>query len=792
MRYSIRKSLIAAAAAILVTSSAVEIAAAQGVEEPPLDLVSTLVGDDRFDTLVAAVQAADLVGALSGSDPLTVLAPTDEAFGMLPDGELDRLLLPENKQELTDILLYHVIESAVPAAVVTTLDTADTLLGKPVAIEADETGVRINDANVEETDLAAANGIVHVIDAVLLPPADEPLDLVSTLVGDDRFDTLVAAVQAADLVGALSGSDPLTVLAPTDEAFGMLPDGELDRLLLPENKQELTDILLYHVIEGAVPAAVVTTLDTADTLLGKPVAIEADETGVRINDANVEETDLAAANGIVHVIDAVLLPPADEPLDLVSTLVGDDRFDTLVAAVQAADLVGALSGSDPLTVLAPTDEAFGMLPDGELDRLLLPENKQELTDILLYHVIEGAVPAAVVTTLDTADTLLGKPVAIEADETGVRINDANVVETDLAAANGLVHVIDAVLLPPNQSIVDIADGAGIFSTLLIAAEVAGLADLLADKMATRATVFAPTDEAFENLEDGVLEGLLDDPDLLKEVLLYHIVPGEVRQRDLSTGKVISSQGTALDVFVEGGVFINDAEVTGADNEAANGVVHIIDTVLLPPPNIVELARNTESLSTLSAAITAAGLEETLASLGSFTVFAPTNDAFDKLPDGLLEELLDAPARLRHILLYHVKNGPRLREADLRAGRVLTLQGATFGVDIVESGVAVNQAGVIGTDVEAFNGVVHLIDDVLIPGDGFSDFRASVVVFGGEATVVWPDVLGENLVLESTESLTTPAWQPVVGDVVIADGIQKITVPSDVPFRFFRVRQIDGE
>ena len=283
--------------------------------------------------------------------------------------------------------------------------------------------------------------------------APELADIVDTAVADGRFTTLAAALEAAGLVETLKGEGPFTVFAPTDDAFAALPAGTLDELLKPENKQQLTDILTYHVVSGKVMAADVSGLTSATTVLGKDVAIKVDMGNVYINDAKVIITDIETSNGVIHVIDAVILLPSDEAAaesnTIVDVAVADGRFTTLVAAVEAAGLVETLSGEGPFTVFAPTDDAFGALPAGTLDSLLLPENKQQLTDILTYHVVSGKVMAADVVTLISAPTVLGKDITITVKDGKVYLNDTvQVIITDVEASNGVIHVIDAVLLPP--------------------------------------------------------------------------------------------------------------------------------------------------------------------------------------------------------------------------------------------------------------------------------------------------------------------------------------------------------
>ena len=266
--------------------------------------------------MVGALQATGLVEALEGEGPFTVFAPTEEAFAALPAGTL-KSLTPE---QLADILLYHVVAGKVMAADVVGLDgqMVDTLLeGKQVAVSVEDGKVMINDAAVVTTDLEGSNGVIHVIDSVLLPPADEMADeatgstIADIAAGDSRFSTLVGALVSAGLVDALKGEGPFTVFAPTDDAFAALPEGTLESLTV----EQLTDILLYHVVPAKAMAADVVTLDgqTVDTLLeGKGITIKIDDGKVILNDSvEVVITDIEAANGVIHVVSAVLLPPAE-------------------------------------------------------------------------------------------------------------------------------------------------------------------------------------------------------------------------------------------------------------------------------------------------------------------------------------------------------------------------------------------------------------------------------------------------------------------------------------------------
>ncbi len=274
-----------------------------------------------------------------------------------------------------------------------------------------------------------------------MAPPPKQQDIVDIVVADGRFTTLAAALGAANLVETLKSDGPFTVFAPTDAAFAKLPKGTVEALL--NDIPALTDILLYHVVPGAVMASDVVKLSSAPTVLGKDVAVKVVDGKVMINDSMVIITDLKASNGVIHVIDTVLLPPM--PKDIVDIAVADGRFTTLATALGAANLVETLKSDGPFTVFAPTDAAFAKLPKGTVEALL--NDIPTLTNILLYHVVPGAVMASDVVKLSSAPTVLGKDVAIKVVGGKVMINGSMVIITDIKASNGVIHVIDAVLLP---------------------------------------------------------------------------------------------------------------------------------------------------------------------------------------------------------------------------------------------------------------------------------------------------------------------------------------------------------
>ena len=301
-------------------------------------------------------------------------------------------------------------------------------------------------------NLLVAAVLATTLGTTAVAPVGGPVggkDLVQTAVDAGTFKTLTAALEAADLVGALQGKGPFTVFAPSDEAFAKLPRGTVENLLKPENKATLAAILTYHVVAGDVPAKQVLTGKSLTTLNGQriDVTVEA-RTGVaRVDQAAIVSTDIRATNGIIHVIDTVLMPATD---DIVATAGKAGSFGTLIAAARAAGLVEALTGPGPLTVFAPTDEAFAKLPAGTVENLLKPENKAQLASILLYHVVSGRVYADQAARLTSATSLEGSALKLAARGEALTIGGATIVAADIEASNGVIHVIDTVLLPPKR------------------------------------------------------------------------------------------------------------------------------------------------------------------------------------------------------------------------------------------------------------------------------------------------------------------------------------------------------
>ena len=494
-------------ASLLMTTLPLNVAADE-TDDIPTNAAATGV----HDSLVAALTHADLVATLQGDGPFTVFAPTDAAFAAagidLADFDTD-----EENATLSDILLYHVYSGSVAAADVTDGLTVAMVNGDDAtfAVAADGT-VSIGDAKVTTADVQSSNGIIHVIDAVLTPPADAPtLDIPATAQSTGVHTALVAALTQANLVAALQADGPFTVFAPTDEAF-TAAGIDLSTFDTPEENATLADILTYHVYAGAVPASAVTDGLAVNMLNGDKATFAVSTDGVvSVGGATVTTADVQTTNGIIHVIDKVLLPPPGDicynmvshtivagstnvecnsylyvenytvggqtitgcyntlthavtdvsaaicgaymwtPAVSIATTAGATTIHaSLVAALQTADLVTTLSGTDEYTVFAPTDAAFAAAGI-DLDAFDTPEEIAALANILLYHVVAGTTLSTDLTEGETTVSAAnGDDLLIHVTGSSVMVGTemANVTLADVPASNGVIHVIDKVLTPP--------------------------------------------------------------------------------------------------------------------------------------------------------------------------------------------------------------------------------------------------------------------------------------------------------------------------------------------------------
>ncbi|MDZ7757589.1 fasciclin domain-containing protein [Rhodohalobacter sp.] len=611
------------------------------------------------------------------------------------------------------------------------------------------------------------------------PPPAEELNLVELAQSDEDFSTLVSVIEDLGLEETLTSGD-FTVFAPTNAAFNALPDGVLESL----TDEQLLDIIQFHVTEGSVPSSALGATQDVPMLNEENTLVQSSAAGVVVNgSSNVVKADLEATNGYIHGIDEVLLPSAirialGQP-NLVDVAQEDGRFETLIGLVEDTGLTTTLQYLGPYTAFAPTDDAFTALFE-EVDPGTL--TTEQLTFILTYHVISGEGIASG----DLAEEQAVASAAEELlyitsnEENGVTVNgNSSVIDADVDASNGIIHVVDNVLLPNAfLNTVQVAQKNYNFTTLVDLIVQANLAETVAT---TELTVFAPTNAAFEALFAEVDPGSLT-PEQLEEILLYHTIPGAtIASGDLQAQQnPASTTGEALYVTVDGDVVVNgNSTVVTADVASNNGIIHAVDTVLLPNAfvDVPAIAQKNYDLTTLVGLLVDNDLVGTLQGDGPFTVFAPTNAAFEAISD-VVSTL--TPEQVVEVLTYHVL-AANVESGDIVPPQTVTmLNEQDITIDVVNDVVTITDAAggtaeVVVADQVGTNGVVHIIDAVLIPdlGDGngggdqavtlpvtFEDENVDYALtdFGGNISEIVADPTdGTNTVAQSTKGAGSEVW-----------------------------------
>ncbi|MEM1257441.1 MAG: fasciclin domain-containing protein [Bacteroidota bacterium] len=580
--------------------------------------------------------------------------------------------------------------------------------------------------------------------------------IVDLAVATSDLSSLVAALNQADagLVETLSGPGPFTVFAPTNAAFDALlasldDFSSLDDFDTTEERALLASILTYHVVATEEFSGDLSDGQTLATVNGASLTVSLDG-GVFIQDATatdaeVTTADIDASNGVIHIIDKVLLPQdvveainANDVPSIVEIATGNADFSSLVAALTAADLVDTLSGDGPFTVFAPTNDAFDAFLDANNFATLGDVPVDLLTDVLLNHVVAGTnlstdLSTGYISSSSTAGAE-GRNLSLFIDTTsGVSINGvADVTTPDVAASNGVVHIIDAVIGLP--TIVDHAVANDALSSLVSALTADGnttFTDLLSDTM-TDFTVFAPVNDAFMAFTNP------NDNDI-NNVLSYHVISGDAAFSDELMNMYVGTEATNGDgdtlsqyINTDDGVTINgSSDVAIADVVAVNGVVHAVDEVI-DLPTVVTFAVADPTFGPLVTALTSATPNTDFATVlsgdGPFTVFAPTDAAFQALLDsnmdwnevGDIEEGLLTSVLNHHVVSGNIRSGDLNNPGDTTAPTLegdnitITLPGTGDNIADVTDGGGNDDIGIIVVDVQANNGVIHVLNKVMIP------------------------------------------------------------------------------
>eukprot|EP00058_Branchiostoma_floridae_P021552 XP_002607042.1 hypothetical protein BRAFLDRAFT_93564 [Branchiostoma floridae] len=472
--------------------------------------------------------------------------------------------------------------------------------------------------------------------------------------------SLVQLLEVSDLSPTLEDADSCTVFAPSDAAFAKVPAGIKQQLL--SNPLFLREVLAFHASNKEYMSTDLKNNQLIETLLKgfmMRINIYPSTNTITADGSLVSKPDNKASNGVVHVVDQVLYPFPSLTVD--GEINNNKNLSVLKEAIEKAGLGSALDGDGPFTLFAPTDDAFNKLPNGTLPSLL--KNVTALTEVLTYHVVSGVYYKA---GLGDGEEL-----------------------TTLQKEKLVCHVSAK---PGSES----------------------------------CTVFAPTDEAFANLPTDLKEHLLSSKMFLIEVLMFHVSPNTTMSNDWKNNKLVMTLLETLYIRINKypstkATTANGGLVSKPDNKASNGVVHVIDQILYPLPfdSIANEVGMVEQLYQLSEVIAKAGFGKILNDDGPLTFFAPTDDAFQKLPNATLQNLLKNVTALSNVLSYHVVSGVYYKAGLSDGEQLVTLQSGILECHVNRTSglgtqVEINNGKIAGLVIPALNGPVHMIDTVLLP------------------------------------------------------------------------------
>ncbi|XP_058653933.1 transforming growth factor-beta-induced protein ig-h3 isoform X2 [Onychostoma macrolepis] len=403
--------------------------------------------DDDLDTLRTAVAAAGLTNLLESEGSYTIFAPTNEAFEKIPPETLTRIL--GDPVALKDLLNYHILKNLHCSESIVAGTPMETLQGTVLEVGCDGDEMTLNGkAIVTQRDKLGTNGVIHYVNELLIPDSAKTL---LELAEGSVVTTASKLFKDAGLTDHLIGTEAVTLLAPLNDAFKdksltMTPD--LKKLLRNHIlKEKFSSKSLYHGQE-------------LETLGGSKLRVFVFRNSLCIENACIAAHDKNGRFANMFIVDKILAPPMGTVMDV---LKADDRFSTLVGAIQRAGLTELLNKKGTYTFFAPTNAAFSAMPPTDLNKLM--RDPKELANLLRYHIGEEFLVSGAVTSHTRVKPLTGDKLELGTRNSTIYVNRAPVVETDLMATNGVVHVVDVIIKPlPPKIVSDQAEGSTIRRT----------------------------------------------------------------------------------------------------------------------------------------------------------------------------------------------------------------------------------------------------------------------------------------------------------------------------------------
>ncbi|XP_053152730.1 transforming growth factor-beta-induced protein ig-h3 isoform X2 [Hemicordylus capensis] len=533
-------------------------------------------------------------------------------------------------------------------------------------------------------------------------PAALPLSNLYETLGVVGASTTQLYSASSNLSAEITGPGSFTIFAPTNEAWASLPAEMLDSLVSNVNI-ELLNALRYHMVNKRVLTDEMKHGITFPSMYQNiDVQIHHYPNGiVTVNCARLLKADHHATNGVVHLIDKVISTTTNSIQQIVEI---EESLETLKTAVAAAGLNNLLESEGQFTLLAPTNEAFEKIPQETLNRIL--GDPESLKDLLSNHILKTAMCAEAIIAGLSMETLEGNMLEVGCNGDMLTINGRPIIANrDVIATNGVIHYINELLIPDSaKNLFELGQESDVSRAMDLFRQ-AGLNSHLTGS--ERLTLLAPINSFFEG----------QSPSADRNLLRNHIVKEQLSSKYLYHGQKLETLGgKELRVFVyRNNLCIENACIAAHDKRGRFGTLFTIDKMLTPPVGtVMDVLKADDRFSTLVAAIQSAGLTETLNRPKSFTVFAPTNEAFRAVPQGELNNLMANAKELANILKYHIGDEILVSGAVGAVVRMKTLLGDKVEISSKNHKIHINKEPVAEADIMATNGVIYAVNTVLQP------------------------------------------------------------------------------
>jgi len=663
------------------------------------------------------IDKALLVTQYDGPGSLTFLAPTDDAFNALGGTALDDLLNGSNNLAI-DLLLMHTLNSSITSEALINTSLILNTAGGTLTLTVFENDLFVNNAKVTVKDIVLDNGIIHVIDAVIVEPVMKNTiwDIIQR---SEELSTIEEYVIAAQLENKYDLESPITFFAVTDDAFEMVSSDIIDAFNSNTNNV-LNDFFLFHTTDETLDLSLIDDAINITMQNGEEVTVSKVGSDYFINNAQINVNMITGDNGVVFEIDAIIEKQTNT-LTIYDVLSNTDSLSVIKDMVDRSGLSNTLTNTVDLTFFAPSNSAID-----KVDPAIIAELNNDPSGLLATFVGRHLYNKTLLTE-DMSDNMFitmsnGEDVLISFRFDGLYINNSRIVTENIITDNGIIHIVNTVVSPLRERLTayDVISNQAELTTFKSAVDNAGLVSTFDDSELV--TVFAPSNDAFENLGVDLINELMADPNgLLTDVLRFHYNNDLILSTFLFDGSYLTmNNGSVVNVTINSsGTFLNGTKIIVKDILCDNGVVHIIDAVIMPINTtftVYDLISLNEDLSILKTAVDTVSLQDFLTTGEELTVFAPTNNAFNKLPEGALNILMNNENdELRNILLGHIVDGNVLLEENLQPSLQLDLaNNTTVTINLLADGLYFNKSKIVIYDVAVDNGIVHIIDAVNIP------------------------------------------------------------------------------